>query len=150
MSIERHPDWHETVRANWRKTTAFLLASREPCVKIRDEELEAIQGNRVLVGFGPESLATWTPSGSWLLAVIACPGDDVQAVVDWVKRHRADAERVMFFLHPKADPEILRAWHDAGYPTDRVDVVSSWRVLHKLLGLALNDRVYEDWARRGR
>lgn len=70
------------------------------------------------------------------------------ALLAWVKRHRADPARVMFFLHPMVDVEVLRPWRDAGHGTDRVDVVDSWRRLHRLLGLALDDRVYEDWARR--
>lgn len=144
MSIERHPDWYETVRANWPRTTGFLLASQDPCIKIRGEELDAVRGRRVLVGVGPESLATWVPPESWLLAVILCPGDDVEALLVWAKRHRVDSGRVMFFLHPKADAEILRPWRDAGYSTARVDTVASWPLLHKLFGLALNDRVYED------
>lgn len=147
MSVDRHPDWFATVRDNWRKTAGFLLASREPCLGIRDDELDAIRGNRVLVGFGPDDLDSWTPPASWLLAAILCPGDDVRPLVLWTKRHRADTARIAFFLHADTDVEVLRPWKDAGFATDRVDVVASWRELHKLLGLALNDRVYADWAR---
>lgn len=147
MSVDRHPDWYGTVRANWRRTTGYLLASRAPCLTIRDEEIEAIRGNRILVGVSPEGLSKWTPSGSWLLAVLLCPQDDVAAIVAWTRRHKADARRVHFFLAEGTDPEVLRPWKDAGYATDRVDVVASWKELHKLLGLALNDRVYEDWSK---
>lgn len=147
MSLDRHPDWRETVRANWKKTAAFLLASAQPCIKIRDDELAAIKANRILVGLSPRDLQAWSPPASWLLAVVLCPGDTTTEVTAWARKSRADASRVHFYLHPDADRQVLAAWHEAGFPTERVDTdVDSWKRLHQLLGLALADRIVADWS----
>lgn len=144
MSVDRHPDWFGVVRMFWNRTTGFLLASREPCLQIRDRELMAVRG-RALASRDVADLARWQPPDSWLLAVIVCPGDSIDPIVEWTKRHRADPTRVRFFLHPAASPSVLKSWQAAGYPTDRVDIVADWKELHKLFGLALNDRAYADW-----
>lgn len=139
--------WHEAVRRNWRRTTAFLLASTQPCITIRDEELQAIRAHRVLVGVGPDDLAGWEPGASWMLAVVLCPGDSTDALAAWARRHRIDASRVHFYLHPDAPLKVLNGWAEGGFPTDRVDTdVDSWQRLHKLFGLALSDRIVLDWA----
>lgn len=148
MSIDRHPDWYTVVRGHWKQTTGFLLASAEPCLSIRDQELESV-GGRALASRSPKDLERWNPPRSWILAVIVCPGDSLQPVVDWVHRHRADPDRVWFFLHPRTDPAPLRSWLEAGHDTVHVDSVSNWQELHKLFGLALNDRVYADWKHLG-
>lgn len=144
MTLDRHPDWYTVVRTHWRRTTGFLLASREPCLGIRQAELRAVRG-RALASRDVNDLLDWKPPESWLLAVILCPGDAVQPVLDWVRKHKADPSRVWFFVHRDTDIVLLHPWADAGFPTDQVDVVSTWQALHKLFGLALNDRVYADW-----
>ncbi|HLE48384.1 MAG TPA: hypothetical protein VI818_08815 [Candidatus Thermoplasmatota archaeon] len=144
MTPDRHADWYTVVRAHWRKTTGFLLASREPCLTIRDQELASVKG-RSLSSRDPKDLAGWAPPKSWILGVIVCPGDRIDGVVAWVRGHRADPNRVWFYLHPTTPLETLRPWADAGFDTDQAATVSSWRELHKLYGLALNDRVYGDW-----
>jgi hypothetical protein len=151
MSLDRHPDWRATVRANWKKTTAFLMASTQPCIHIRDDELAAIRENRVLVGLGSRDLEAWSPPASWMLAVMLCPGDDTKAVTAWARENRVDFSRVHFYLHPKTDPVALQAWHEAGFPTERADSdVDSWKRLHQLLGLALSDRIASDWGESAR
>ena len=146
MSLDRHPDWRATVRGNWRKTTAFILASAQPCIKIRDDELAAIKSNRVLVGLSAQDLHSWSPASSWMLAVLVCPGDTTEDVAAWARRGKADPSRVHFYLHPEARKEVLAAWHGAGFPTERVDDdVDSWKRFHHLFGLALADRIVADW-----
>lgn len=146
MTVERGPDWARVVRDNWHRTTAYLLASTRPCIEIRDDELDAVRDRRVLVGVGPKDLEDWSPSGSWMLAVILCPGDSTEHLAAWAKEHRIDETRVHFYLHPDTPWDVLKPWDDAGFPTDRVDDdVDSWKRLHRLFGLALNDRVAKDW-----
>lgn len=146
MRVNRPPDWHETVRAHWEETTGFLLARSEPCITIRDEELEAIKGNRVLVGVSIKELEGWDFPASWILGVLLCPDDSTERLVEWVDEASIDTTRVHFYLHTDASWDVLQAWHDAGYPTDRVDDdIDSWQRLHRLFGLALNDRVVKDW-----
>jgi hypothetical protein len=74
----------------------------------------------------------------------------MDGIVAWAKRHKVPGDRVWFFLHPTATASTLRSWRDAGFDTDQAAVVSNWRELHKLYGLALNDRVYSDWAKNSR
>lgn len=140
------PDFYEVAWKNWKKTTAFLLAGSEPCISIRDDELDAIEGNRVLVGLGFEDLAAWQPSGSWMLAVLLCPGDSTERLAAWAAEHEVDPGRVHFYLHPDTPWRVLETWHEAGYPTDQVDDdVDAWERLHSLFGLALSNRIYKDW-----
>lgn len=145
MSLDRPPGWTHTVRSNWEKTQGFLLASTEPCLAIRDDELAAVRDNRILVGVGLADLAGWTPSGSWILGVVVCPTDDVGPLVDWMAKQRKDADRVYFYLHPSTKGDVLRPWLEAGFPTHNVSLhIDTWERLHKRFGLALNDRVYAD------
>lgn len=145
MTIDRHPDWTTVVRKHWHRTTGFLLAGRQPCIASRDQELAAIQTNRSLVGHELQELLRWRPPESWILGVLLCPGDEVTSVLEWVQKNRVGTDRVWFFLHKRTEHEVMRPWTDAGHPLDRVDVITNWKELHKLYGLALNDQVYADW-----
>lgn len=147
MKLKEFPDWHDVVEANWRKTTGYVLALRGPCLKVRDDELAAIQRNRVLVGLSAKDLGAWTPPESWLLAVLLCPGDTVEAIVDWAKRGSVESERVHFYAHKDTDPyAALAAWSDAGLPDPAVDDgITSWKSFHQKFGNDLAIRILEDW-----
>jgi hypothetical protein len=146
MNLKDVPGWRDTVARHWRDTTAYLLALSEPCIGIRDDELEAIKKNRVLVGLEPAALRTWRPSGSWFMAVLLCPGDDLQPVIDWVQAHDVDAGRIHFYIHKAKDVHnFMAAWHEAGLPTEDVDAgIPDWKHLHHLFGLHLSDRILAD------
>lgn len=148
MTADRHADWFEVVRANWRRTQGFLLASREPCLTIRRQELVAVKG-RSLASRDASDLAAWDPPVSWILGVLLCPGDSIAPIIEWVRRHDVPGDRVWFYLHPATPIETLRPWAEAGFGTDQAATVANWRELHKLYGLALNDRVYADWSPGG-
>lgn len=150
MKLRDYPDWHDVVAANWRKTTGYVLALDGSCFKVRDDELAAIKKNRVLVGLSARDLDKWTPRGSWLLAVLLCPGDSVEAVARWVKRHGADADRVHFYAHVDADPyAALAAWDDAGLPDPALDDgIAEWKDFHRKFGNDLAIRILEDWGGR--
>lgn len=124
MSHDRHRGWYETIRRHWRKTRGYLLASSQPCIDIRDRELHAVKG-RSLASRDPQNVARWTPPESWILAVILCPGDDVRPIVEWVRAHDADPDRVWFYLRPTTPTEVLTPWVEAGQRPDQVATVSS-------------------------
>lgn len=147
MHLKEYPDWHAVVAAHWRKTQAFLLAFREPCIGIVRDELAAIKKNRVLVGLDASRLDAWTPGDSWFLAVILCPGDDITALVAWLGDHQADATRVHFYAHPDTDAfAALRPWAEAALGQPAVDEdVDSWERLHKRFGNDLSVRILADW-----
>ena len=149
MIAGRSADWYATVRDNWQRTTAFLLAGSHPCLRIRDEEMEAIKANRVLVGLDHRDLQAWEPPSSWMLAVLVCPDDDLAPLVAWAEEHAIDAGRVHFYLHPDTPWTVLQPWAAAGLPTDRVDDdISGWERLHRLFGLALSERIVLDHGAR--
>lgn len=136
-------DYAAVVRAN-HQTTGYIMASRQPCITIRDDEVRHI--NRRLVALIPDDLDALEPGMSWLMAVVLCPGDDSHALAAWAKRAGAP-ERVRFYLHPDTHVnDALAAWADAGFAAAKVDVVASWKELHPGFGRALNDQVYADFA----
>lgn len=147
MHLRDFPDWHEVVVDHWRQTTGFLLALRQPCLRIRDDELDAIRKNRVLVALDPAGLEAWTPPASWLLAVLLCPGDDARPVVDWVRRCGADPDRVKFYARKGVDAfQALASWDAAGLPDPVVEEgFTTWRDLHKAFGRDLAIRILQDW-----
>lgn len=140
---KRPSGYHDVVKAHWRQTKGYVLAGRQPCIQIRDDEVKRI--NRVLVATHPDDLASLKLPKSWVMAVLLCPGDTTNDLAAWARQHRIQTSRVWFFLHPRTDPEALRPWRDAGYRTDQADVVATWKDLHPLFGLALNDQVYSDF-----
>lgn len=138
----RPAGYQDVVKRHWRETKGYVIASRQPCIRIRDDEVKRIK--RVLVATGFDGLPLDLPK-SWIVAVILCPGDDLGAVLTWARRHKVQGSRVWFFLHTGVDPETLRPWKDAGFKTDQAEVVKSWEDLHRSFGLALNDQVYADF-----
>ena len=146
MPLKDIPNWHDIVQANWRRTTAYLLALGEPCITMRDDELRAIKANRVLVGMSATDLQTWTPPGSWFMAVILCPGDDLAPLIDWATQHDVDESRIHFYIKQERDLDAFMAqWNEAGFATDGADAgITTWRELHHLFGLHLSNRILMD------
>lgn len=134
----------EIVRAHWRDTTAFLLATSEPCMSLR--ELEIARVRRLLVGLAPEELSTLRLPDSWLLAVLLCPGDDTASLVPFVAGlPPRDRDRVVFFLHPDADlVQAFHAWYAAGLPDPHTLDAGDYRSLAPKLGHELNKRIALD------
>lgn len=141
----RPRDYAAVVRAHHAQTTAYLVASREPCLTIRADEIKNVR--RRLVAIDADALATLEPGASWILAAIVCAAKDVAAVAAWLAKRRRDAARVWLFVHP--DVDVARAfapWRDAALPDPQVDFVRAWDELHPIFGKALNDQVYADFA----
>lgn len=153
MTWHRHPGASRIVRENWHRAQCFILAQREPCIAIRDDELRNIGDNRFLMGGLPDDLHAWDRPISWFLAVVVCAGDDTGAIARHVADHGLDARRVHFYLHEGASFQALAAWRDAGLPLDQVydttrggQPIRAWRDLHQLLGLHFNMQIIEDFA----
>jgi len=135
------PDFAAVVAKNWRKTTGYIVAAREPCIAIGRDEVRNVERRLVLVDLG--RVSRLRPRGSWFMAVVVCPGDDLEDLARWARG--VEAERVHFYLHADASPQQLAPWRDAGLPLDRVSGgFRSWRALHKVLGWDLNVQVYDD------
>lgn len=137
-------DYAAVVRTNHHRTTGYLLASSPPCIKIRNDEIQRI--NRKTIPLTLAELKDLEPEGSWLLGVILCPGDDTTEVSRFAHRTHSP-HRIRFFAHPKTEiSTTLESWKAAGHHKARIDLVASWKQLHPLFGLALNDQVYHDFA----
>jgi hypothetical protein len=143
MNLPEPADLLRTVREHAPETEGYLLASAQPCLAVDEAALRA---SRRVVRIHPGELAGLRPGRSWAMAVLVCPGEDTSAVAEWARARRAEAHRVWFYLHPDASREALRPWREAGYRTERVETVRTWRELSTLLGLAVNDVVYRDFA----
>ncbi|MEA3204165.1 MAG: hypothetical protein QOI63_1845 [Thermoplasmata archaeon] len=139
---DRPQDFSRVVKRHWKDARAYLLASRQPCLKIRDDEVAKIGKNRILVPVQPGDLDGLDPEATWILGVILCPGDPVTDVVRWAKARKIDPRRVWFFLHASTDMAVLQPWADAGHATDQVDFAADWEELHQVFGLYLSDHIY--------
>lgn len=138
------PDYSRVVRGGKDHAVGYLLATSGACLTLRDEELRHIDRN--LVDVAPGQLPTLRPTGSWLLAVLLCPGDRTDEVAAWAKGlpGRA-AERVVFYLAPGVDEaDALRGWAKAGFLQAATSTVKDWPQFHKRFGRDFNDQVYRD------
>ena len=139
------PGYAEVVRANHGKTTAFLLADKPACADLRAEEMRRVR--RRLEVLNAADLAKFRPKGSWLLAVLLCPGDETRALAAWAGRLAApDRDRVRFYYTRQVDlASALRAWTEAGLAAPLAAEVRDFASFHKVFGKHLNDRVWADW-----
>lgn len=151
MTWHHHPDASAIVRRHWKDAQAFLVAQREPCIRIRDGEVQNV--DRLLIGGFPEDLQHWQRPASSFIAVILCPGDDTQALAEHVQAHDLDPSRIHFYLHPDTPIQAMQAWAEGGLPLDRIDdegiggkPLDDWKTLHKLLGLHFNMQILHDFA----
>lgn len=151
MTWPAHADAAATVRAHWQEAELFLVAHRDPCIRIRDEEIAAV--DRLIHGGVPDDLVAWNRPSSWSVAVLVCPGDDLSHLTDVVEDHDLDPARFHFYMHPEADTEQLGPWAVHGFPLDQVDTeghggrpIDDWKTLHKLLGLHFNLQILHDFA----
>jgi hypothetical protein len=138
-----HPDAAEIARRNWKDAELFLIAEREPCLKIRLDELENIE--RVIVKGAVEELRSWDPRKSWLVAVLLCPGDSTDVLARIVDEEGLEPSRFHFYLAKGTPRSTLKGWAGAGLPLDAVDEdIEDWKALHKLLGIDFNVQIVND------
>lgn len=140
----RPADFARVVRRHWRSTTAYIVSGHDPmCLQMAKDEVAWIHRRmeHVLLDALPGR-----PGGSWFMAVVVCPGDDLAALAQWMTVHGAD--RVRFYLHEKATPRQLAPVRDAGHDLRHVrpERYTTYAQMHKRLGLDLSDQVYEDRA----
>ncbi len=134
-------DFARVVRENWPKTVGYLVAGEPPCIQIRDDEIQHV--HRRLVPIGLASVEDVKASGSWFMAVIVCPGDDLSGLAAWAAGQ--DARRIYFYLYADADASQLRPMATHGIPIHHFsDGHNDWTDLHKVLGWDLNVLVYDD------
>ena len=144
MSVDRPVDYGRLVRARVGATRGFILATAQPCLSIRSLEFVAIQ--RDLQPAVATRLSGLNLPGSWLLAVLLCPGDTTDDVAGWAARLPVGAvDRIRFYVHPKADVmQALSGWVGAGLPPPRVHEIPDWKAFHRQFGLHLTDMTYRD------
>lgn len=141
----RPSDWTRVVRGHWRKVTAYVVSSRHPsCLQMAQEEVANI--DRVMVRVELGRVAKLKPPKNWFMAVIVCPGDDLEGLAKWARGR--DTNRVHFYLHKETPTLLLAPWRNAGLALTRVaeDRFTTYGRLHKQLGLDLSDQVYGDFA----
>lgn len=139
----RLEDWTHVVRRHAHDTKALIVSSRKPpCLTMAKDEVRHIQRwmEHVLLDALPHKLP-----GSWFMAVIVCPGDDLTGLAQWMTRH--GGERVRFYLHRDADFQQLAPVRDAGHELRHVrpETYTTYGAMHQRLGLDLSDQVYEDY-----
>lgn len=146
MGKEPRPeDWTQTVRENHRDAKAWVAASSEPCLSVRDDEVDQV--DRILSGadFGNLPSEDERPD-IWVVAVIVCPGDDLEPVIEWAKTlDDEDIDRVQFYYHSDVNVEtVTTPWTDAGFPDPFTYEVEDFTTFHDQFGWEFNDQVYRD------
>jgi len=139
----RPEDWTRVVETHSHSTLAFIVSSHQPsCLKMATDEVEFIDRwmKRVIL----DQLPTRLPD-SWFMAVIVCPGDDLERLAAWMTKNGAD--RVRFYLHKDAGAAQLAPIRDAGHDLRHVrpERFAAYGAMHKRLGLDLSDQIYEDF-----
>lgn len=147
---EEERTYAEVVRAHRMDTVVYVLADSGDCMDIRDDEVANVPG-RELAPITSGDLGDLDPGGSWMLAVIVCPGETVDALATLATgRPRGDLERVGIYLHQDVDADrAMRPWAEADLPPVDTDVVADFASFHRRFGNDLNDRIYADWAGEG-
>ena len=141
------PDWHEVVRKNWHRTPGYVVAATGDCLDVQAEETMGPRGKvpgRAFQAHHPALLQRFHPTGSWFMGILLCPGDDVEAILAWTHDlSPADAERVVFYVHPDVHRSAMNAWHASARPRI-VGFNGTWHDFHRLFGRHHADRVHQD------
>ncbi|MCA1814536.1 MAG: hypothetical protein LC624_11400 [Halobacteriales archaeon] len=138
-------DFRSVVRAHHGASEGILVAGREPCITIAQDERRSVRGRSFRI-VAPEQLPLVGVGASWIMAVLLCPGDDAAPVARWVRGGGHDARRVLFYLHPDTDLRAaLEPWARAGLVAGATWTVASWKQLHKHLGAHWNVRIFDDF-----
>lgn len=125
--------------------TAFVVADSGDCLGIQRDEVARVKGRRLLSLTGRD-LEQLAPTGSWIMAVLLCPGDGTEDLARWARRRPAqDLDRIGFYEHPDVDARrSYLAWVKAELPMPLRDKVNDFAGFHRLFGNDLNDRIYAD------
>lgn len=125
------------------KTRVFIVAQGPPCIRLRDEAARPRGRDHHTALLG--DLDALELPERWVLAVILCPGDDTEALVEWMQARGADPDRVMFILHSETDAvEALRAWYKAGFGDPIACEARTLKDFARTLGQFVNDWIYAD------
>jgi hypothetical protein len=146
--MTKPPDYRDVVHPRRKETRVLVVAGQPPCIHLRDEAAKPRGRDYRTASLG--DLASVEVPPRWVLAVLLCPGDSTAPVVAWLQRAGGDPSRVLFVLHPRADPvEALRAWYEAGFPDPVAVEASTLAGFAKALGRFVNDWIYTDATGRG-
>lgn len=141
------PGWHDIVRKHWRHTPGYVVAASGDCLDVQAKETGGGRGKvpgRDFRAHPPAALRDFRPSSSWFLGILLCPGDDVTDILAWTRGlGAADAERVVFYVHPDFDRAAMPDWHASARPRV-VRFSGAWHEFHRLYGRHHADRVYQD------
>lgn len=137
-------DYAPVVRAHSQDTLGLVVADTGDCLGIRDAEIAHVR--RELRALTSSDLAKLVLPKSWLVAVLLCPGDDLQTLAAWaLGLEEKDWRLIRFYHHPGVDlVEALTPWYAAGLDDVRADEVRDFASFHRLFGNDLNDQIYSD------
>lgn len=137
------PAAKEIIRRHWRATTASVLASEPPCLGLRDQAV--LPKGRRCDAKEMRDLAALRPGKSWVMAIILCPGDNLQQVAAWAVRHRADGDRFILFHVAGVDlRQALAPWRKAGFGLPLLVEVETWLDMAGVLGSHINNVILRD------
>lgn len=137
--------FHDIVAKHHEESDAVLVANREPCISIAEDEEENVTGRSFTVA-RPGELGQLELQASWVMAVLLCPQDTAEKVAEWIVSENRPAHRVLFYLHPETSAEeALAPWEEADLQIHNTWTVSNWRELHKHLGSHWNVQIFEDF-----
>lgn len=125
---------------------AWVVAATGHCLDLQAREVAHIHRSLEAV-FEPDLVAGTRPEGaSWLVGVLVCPGDTLDALAAWAVTLEPEAlRRVRPYFLPRTDAvKALAAWYARGLPDPPTADVEDWPQFHKRFGLDLNNQIYLD------
>lgn len=154
MAAARPPDFASVVRASWRRTTGYVVASSPRCVALQRRSLAIV--DRVLEAVRLSDLAGLRPAQSWFMGILLGPGDATEFLGGWARRLAAgDLTRLRFYVLSSTDlVAAFQGWYAVELPDPRRAGIDHWTHFPKQFGADLNNQVYRDatehpeWFRR--
>lgn len=140
------PDFTETIRAHKYGLVAWVVAASGDCLDIQTWEVQHIHRRLTAVHERGLRPGDFPESWSWLVGVLVCPGDGLEALAAWAKEAPAsELRRIRLYFLPGANPvKALAAWYAAGLPDPYTADVEDRAQFHKRFGLDLNNQIYLD------
>ncbi len=144
------PGWlgesYELAQENVGRIQILLLAQSAECSAV--QSLYPLKDcDWSVTRISMSDLADLALKDSWFMAVLVCPGDGLDDLIQWAKwLDRPEARRIQFFARPSVEEDSIEdPWIEAGLPFTGVVRFSGFKDFHPEFARAVLEHVMDDW-----